>query len=84
MAIPRSNFKKQWVWLQWSMDDPWEKAFIRKVTMECGFPTYDLMWEDGTRELIFVGSVHRVKLVNPKKGKLIDFSKRRKKLLRLA
>jgi hypothetical protein len=84
MAIPRSHHKRQWVWIQFAEGEPWDKAYIRKVTMECSFPTYDVTWENGERELLFVGSVHRIRPVNPKKGKVIDFAKRRKKLLRIA
>ncbi len=81
--IPKSNFKKQWVWILFSSDDEPKKAFIRKITMECSHHCYDLTWEDGDRELVFLQSVFRIYLVHPKKGKVINFEKRRLKRLRV-
>lgn len=83
MAIARSRFKKKWVFIQFSEDGFWNKAFIRKMCLECDFAAYDLAWEDGRTEIVFVGSVHRIVAEHPKKARIVDFVKRRKKLMKL-
>jgi hypothetical protein len=83
MPIPRSHFKGQWVWLQFSSEDAPAKAYVRKVTMECSNHCYDLTWESGDRELVFLASVFRIWPVHGKKGRVIDFAKRRAKRLRV-
>ena len=81
--IPRSRFKKKWVFIQFSEDGEWSKAFIRKMCLESGFHAYDLAWEDGRTEIVFVGSVFRIIEEHPKKARLIDFEKRRRKRIKL-
>jgi hypothetical protein len=83
MSIPRSRFKKRWVFIQFSEDGEWQRAFIRKMGYECGFCVYDLAWEDGRTEFVFVGSVHRIVDENPKKARIVDFEKRRLKRIKL-
>lgn len=81
--IPRSRFKKQWVHIQFSEDGPWIKGFVRKICKEGGYEAYDVAWEDGRTEPVFVNSIHRIVAENPKKARLVDFEKRRKKRIRL-
>lgn len=83
MSITRSKFKKRWVYIQFSDDGPWMKAYIKRMTRECGFEAYEVAWENGNTEFVFVNSVHRVVEENPKKARVIDFNKRRKKVIRL-
>ena len=83
MAIPKSRFKKRFVYIQFLEDGPWMKGFVRKVTMECGYEAYEVAWDDKRVELVFVSSVHRIVEENPVKARIIDFKKRRMKLIKL-
>jgi hypothetical protein len=79
----KSRYAKQWVNLQLHGEPGYLRCYIKNVGFEAGVPVYLARYEDGTTETIFVDSVFRIWSANPKKARVVDLDKRRKKRLRL-
>lgn len=78
--MAKTMFIGQWVWIYLTGQDHAEKVQIKKLIQEGGSDAYLVVHEDQTKEAIWVSSVHRIIPVHPKKGRLINFEKRRQKL----
>jgi hypothetical protein len=67
----KSQFLKKWVMIQLSGEEGYFKAYIEKIGMEGDVVSYFVKYEDGTKEIIFLNSVHRIWVADQKKGKLL-------------
>ena len=74
---------KEWVYIQFGLDEPFNKCYIINTLEENGTDAYEVKWEDGSKEIALPNSIHRIIPVHQTKAKIIDFNKKRKKLLKL-
>jgi hypothetical protein len=81
--MPKSFHLKQWVYVQFSTEESFTKCYIMRTVVENGFDAYEVKYENGDKEIVFTNSINRIVPCNPRKGRVIDYAKRRNRLLKL-
>ena len=68
--------------IQLSGEEGYFKAYVEKLGMEGDVAAYFVKYEDKTKEIIFLNSVHRIWEADQKKGKLLPLKRRSLRLVK--